>query len=64
MQCGTMVLEVTRERVVTAVSPAHGLQQFRAKAVVLAMGCRERTRGGADDSRVASGQRLHGGHGE
>lgn len=44
-QCGTMVLEVSRDRVVTAVSPAHGLQQFRAKAIVLAMGCRERTRG-------------------
>ncbi len=44
-QCNTMVLDVTRDRVVTAVSPARGLQQFRAKAVVLAMGCRERTRG-------------------
>lgn len=45
VQCGTMVLEVKRDRVVAAVSPAHGLQQFRAKAIVLAMGCRERTRG-------------------
>jgi len=45
VQCDTMVLDVTRERVVTAVSPAHGLQQFNAKAIVLAMGCRERTRG-------------------
>ncbi len=45
IQCDTMVLEVSHDRVVTAVSPVHGLQQFRAKAVVLAMGCRERTRG-------------------
>jgi sarcosine oxidase subunit alpha len=45
VQCDTMVLDVTRDRVVTAVSPAHGLQRFRAKAVVLAMGCRERARG-------------------
>ena len=45
VQCGTTVLDVTRDRVVTAVSPARGLQQLRAKAVVLAMGCRERTRG-------------------
>ena len=45
VQCGTMVLEMTPDRVVTAVSPAHGLQQFRAKAIILAMGCRERTRG-------------------
>ena len=45
VQCGTMVLDLTRGRVVTAVSPERGLQRFRAKAVVLAMGCRERTRG-------------------
>ena len=45
VQCGTLVLNITRERIVTAVSPAHGLQRFRAKAIVLAMGCRERTRG-------------------
>lgn len=44
-QCGTTVLSVTRERVVTAVSAERGLQTFRARAVVLAMGCRERTRG-------------------
>ena len=45
VQCGTMVMDITRDRIVTAVSPAHGLQRFRAKAIVLAMGCRERTRG-------------------
>lgn len=45
VQCGTMVLEVNVQREVTAVSPTHGYQKFRAKAVVLAMGCRERTRG-------------------
>ena len=44
-QCDTMVLSVTPDREVTAVSPAFGLQHFRAKAIVLAMGCRERTRG-------------------
>ena len=44
-QCGTMVLDVTHDRVVTAVSADRGLQQFRAKAIVLAMGCRERSRG-------------------
>lgn len=45
VQCNTMVLDLSAERVVTAVSPTDGLQQFRAKAVILAMGCRERTRG-------------------
>jgi NADPH-dependent 2,4-dienoyl-CoA reductase/sulfur reductase-like enzyme len=44
-QCGTMVLEVTPDRLVTAVSPQHGLQQWAAGAVILAMGCRERPRG-------------------
>lgn len=45
VECGTTVLDVTCDRVVTAVSPSQGMQQYRAKAVVLAMGCRERTRG-------------------
>jgi sarcosine oxidase subunit alpha len=44
-RCGTMVLDVTAERIVTAISPARGLEQFRAGAVILAMGCRERPRG-------------------
>jgi len=39
-----MVLEVTPEKHVFAASP-EGLFCFKAKAVVLAMGCRERTRG-------------------
>jgi NADPH-dependent 2,4-dienoyl-CoA reductase/sulfur reductase-like enzyme len=44
-QCGTMVLEITPDRRVTAVSPRNGLQQFSAGAIILAMGCRERPRG-------------------
>ena len=39
------VLDVTRDRVVTAVGRATGLVQVRADAVLLTMGCRERTRG-------------------
>ncbi len=41
----TTVLDVTNEKIVTAVSASDGLRQYRAKAIVLAMGCRERTRG-------------------
>lgn len=41
----TMVLEVTTDRVVRAVSREHGYMEMTAKAIVLAMGCRERTRG-------------------
>ena len=40
-----MVLRVTQDRRVHAISPAHGYRVLNAKAVVLAMGCRERTRG-------------------
>ena len=39
------VLDVTGDKRVTAVSRAHGLMQIQADAVLLTMGCRERTRG-------------------
>jgi len=41
----TMVLDITPEKVVTAVNSVDGLIKLKAKAVILAMGCRERTRG-------------------
>ena len=41
----TMVLDLSARRVVTAVNRTDGLFQLQAKAVVLAMGCRERPRG-------------------
>lgn len=44
-QCSTMVLDITKDLMVTAVSQDNGLQQFQAKSVILAMGCRERPRG-------------------
>ena len=42
---GTTVLELTAEKEVTAISPKHGVFTIKAKAVILAMGCRERSRG-------------------
>ncbi len=45
VRCGTTVLSVSPERVVTAISKEKGLQVIQAKAIVLAMGCRERPRG-------------------
>ena len=45
IQCDTTVLSVTEERVVTCVSRENGLQTIHAKAIILAMGCRERPRG-------------------
>ena len=40
----TFVIELHPDRTITAVSPEEGLMEIRAKAVVLAMGCRERSR--------------------
>lgn len=41
----TMVLEVTTEKIVHAINTVDGYMMIEAKAIVLAMGCRERTRG-------------------
>ena len=41
----TMVLHISQEKVVTAVSRRDGLTEIQAGAVILAMGCRERSRG-------------------
>ena len=45
VRTGVTVLNVSEDKVVTAISRKWGLQVFKAKAVVLAMGCRERPRG-------------------
>lgn len=42
--CNTMVLTITKDKVITAVSKEAGLVEIQAGAIVLAMGCRERTR--------------------
>ncbi len=41
----TMVMEIDREKKVTAMNREDGLFDVQAKAVILAMGCRERARG-------------------
>ena len=41
----TMVIDISKEKVVTAISPQAGLIQIQAISIVLAMGCRERPRG-------------------
>ena len=41
----TMVLSLTKEREITAINSSLGVFKINAKAVVLAMGCRERSRG-------------------
>ncbi len=41
----TMVLEITPDKIVKCASQQHGYLAIKADAVVLCMGCRERTRG-------------------
>lgn len=41
----TMVLELNENKIITAVNDTDGIMQIKAKAVILAMGCRERPRG-------------------
>lgn len=41
----TMVIEITKDKKIYAVNNKEGLIEVSAKAIILAMGCRERTRG-------------------
>lgn len=41
----TMVMDISRDKVVTSMNREEGLFKIQAKAVILAMGCRERPRG-------------------
>ena len=45
VECGTTVLSVSDQRVITCVSASKGFRRIQAGAVILAMGCRERPRG-------------------
>lgn len=42
---GTMVLSVSRDKELLCINPEEGLFRIAAKAIILAMGCRERPRG-------------------
>lgn len=41
----TMVIDISKDKIVTAMNAEEGLFEIQAKAVILAMGCRERPRG-------------------
>ncbi|MCI8326543.1 MAG: FAD-dependent oxidoreductase [Lachnospiraceae bacterium] len=41
----TMVMDISAEKVITAMNREEGMFELQAKAVVLAMGCRERSKG-------------------
>lgn len=40
----TMVLDISPDKIITAVNKTEGILQIKASAIILAMGCRERTR--------------------
>lgn len=58
----TMVLHVDEKKHIVAVNE-EGVHHIRAKAVVFAMGCRERTRGSHCHERLSPGGSYDGGHG-
>ena len=41
----TMVLDISKDKTITAINKEDGIFSIKAKAVVLAMGCRERSKG-------------------
>ena len=41
----TMVLDITKDKVITATNSEDGIFTIEAKAIILAMGCRERSKG-------------------
>ena len=45
VECGVTVLSLSPDRVATCVSSRFGFRSIQARAVILAMGCRERPRG-------------------
>ena len=42
---GTMVMDISDKKIVTAMNREDGVFEIEAKAIILAMGCRERSRG-------------------
>ncbi len=45
VQCNTMVTDISPQKVITAMSSERGIEKISAKAIILAMGCRERSKG-------------------
>ncbi len=45
VRLNTMVLSLSKDKEITAINPQDGVFKIKAKAVILAMGCRERSKG-------------------
>jgi len=41
----TMVLDITKEKIIHAINPEVGYMEIETESIILSMGCRERTRG-------------------
>ena len=41
----TMIIDINEDKMITAVNEQDGIAQYKAGAIILAMGCRERSRG-------------------
>ena len=52
----TMVIDVSKEKIVTYLSPEKGMKSITAKAIIFSMGCRERTR----EALTIPGDRVDG----
>ena len=52
----TMVMDISSQKIVTAMNREEGLFEIQAKAVVLAMGCRERSKRSTEYSGLSSGR--------
>lgn len=45
VKLGTMVLNISKDKTITATNSKDGILQIKAKSIILAMGCRERSKG-------------------
>ncbi len=45
VKLNTMVFDISKDKVVTAVNSEDGLMKIKARSIIMATGCRERTRG-------------------
>ncbi|MDD6308511.1 MAG: NAD(P)/FAD-dependent oxidoreductase [Clostridia bacterium] len=45
LKLNTMVLDITEDKEITATNPTDGIFTIQTKSIILAMGCRERSRG-------------------
>ena len=45
VECETTVTEISDDKIITTISKENGVEQIKAEAIILAMGCRERPRG-------------------